>query len=298
MRAYGVASCQFFRNLPRFIAREKEILVEKKLMTRSRLLTISALALMACVASARPEKNAYLNHRATTVVALVHEAQTDPEVLDRYMRHFAMTRKQVLALLGSLHVERLQKTSHFEMYSVPDGGSLKMHHCTLKKGERLFVDDKGKPVLRLKCGNPLTLGPGSICSTGALLPQFAETSELKPLIPDVDSAVAPMDDWLAMVPPTPEELPALDVEIPAATGPQVAPSIAPPNPITLPPGHSNLIGSLLGIPLLIGGSFAFPHGGNHTDGRNPPPPPVPEPASFLALGAGAAVLIRRRRKLA
>ena len=47
--------------------------------------------------------------------------------------------------------QRLQDDEVFTVYSVPPGGELKAHTQRLKKGELVFVDMNGKPILRARC---------------------------------------------------------------------------------------------------------------------------------------------------
>ncbi len=244
-------------------------------------LSMALLAVAAQSALARPEKNAYLNRPAESVAQLVHQAETDREVMDRYMRHFAMDRRQVLALLKGLHVSRLKQSTRFEMYSVPDGGVLKMHRCTLHRGERVFVDRNGQPVLRLKCGNPLTLGPQH--------PSMDQphVSDAAPFQATEDDQVQPVFLATTIEPSPVAEIPAPVVD----ETPEVsAPEPFSPEPPTRPMQFASSLGGILGgitalatIPITLG---------------SPPPTsfPVPEPSTVLALGCLVPLALLRRRK--
>ena len=121
---------------------------------------LSALILsIAATASARPDINAFLNSKVSDTHGLVAQIQRDPEVSDRYTRHFAMTKREVVAYAGGLHRAPLSSDGVYTVYSVPTGGRLKMHVEKLKKGEPMFVDASGRPTLIVKCGNPVVLGP-------------------------------------------------------------------------------------------------------------------------------------------
>src|SRR5450755_2789892 len=104
--------------------------------------------------------NSYLDKRVNTTADLVHQVESDPAVMDRYRRHFAMTSEEVVAYLSTLRVSKLTKDAVFTVYGVPHtSGDFHAHLRLLKKGEPVFVEDDGTPALQVVCGNPLLLGP-------------------------------------------------------------------------------------------------------------------------------------------
>src|SRR5947199_4869879 len=126
----------------------------------SRLVLIVSIALMSAGALAqRPAPNAFIDHRCSTVPELVTEVRNNPAVMDRYSRHFAMSHEDVIRYISSLHVSRLKRTGIYTVYSIPPGGYVKMHAEKLERGTPVYADMNDTPVLMVKCGNPLTLGP-------------------------------------------------------------------------------------------------------------------------------------------
>src|SRR5579871_4724903 len=131
------------------------------MMRINKALILAGLAFtaMSAFGQSRPPTNSYLDTRVNTTAELLHEVESDKEVMDRYQRHFAMDRDQVVAYLSGLRVSKLDKDGVYTVYGVPhSSGDFHAHLRLLKKGEPVFVDAGGTPVLQLVCGNPLLLG--------------------------------------------------------------------------------------------------------------------------------------------
>ena len=228
------------------------------------------------IAETRPERNAFLNKKATSVSQVTAQVKDDGQVRDRYMRHFAMDETELLAYLGSLHKDRLSEGREYTVYSVPEGGYIKAHSENLRTGEAVFSDASGHPVLLLKCGNPLTLGPKQRVAMAPYSPELLAESDFIP-VGQLEST--PM---LALAPVTPGLTPLPEV---ALTPPPLVGQAALP----LLEGAPRGLGALLGfLPLL----------GVHSASSSPPTPPVPEPMTMAALGLGvAAMMAKMRRKV-
>ncbi|HMS54639.1 MAG TPA: PEP-CTERM sorting domain-containing protein [Fimbriimonadaceae bacterium] len=243
-------------------------------------LVLGALALVAS-ASARPDLNAFLNKPALTTAQLVKQVRTDKEVADRYARHFAMPVAEVVSYLSSLAPATTKSEGVYTVYSVPQGGHLKAHTEIVKKGTKVFANANGKPMLIMKCGNPLTRGPRQPESFNENTANVEEIETLS--LRDVsETIVASSPELVAqstVLEPTVSEVPY--VEIPPIEG-------GAPIPIT-PVGGGPSFGALLGG-ISLGGLVLGSLGGSTSGGV------VPEPATALALGAGAALLLLRRRK--
>lgn len=250
-------------------------------MSLVRLFAVFAtLCLLVSVTLARPDLNAFLNQKVKTTEQLVNQARRDREVMDRYMRHYSMNREEVLAYLGSLRPGTIKETAVYAVYSVPEGGRIKVHLERLKKGEPVFIDAAGEPQLLMKCGNPLTLGPKDVIAenqkpvTDSIL--TVEESPLE-IMTETDYAIEPLLE--------------LEPTAPVFTFPPV-PEITP-IPITPTPPS---LGGFNPLPLALGGLlFVNDSGGGGGDGPPPPPPPVPEPATMLVLGGAVAYYGWRKR---
>jgi len=104
---------------------------------------------------AKMPRNAYLLHRPNTTQGLVNEVEKQPAVADRYMRHFSMSKSEVEDYFSTLKLERLTAPGMYVVYSVPKGGWIKSHTQKLARGEEVWADPSGTPVLMYVCGNPL-----------------------------------------------------------------------------------------------------------------------------------------------
>jgi hypothetical protein len=225
------------------------------------------------VASARPDLNAFLNRKASSTEQLVSQVRSDRSVMDRYCRHYAMTPKEVVAHLKTLHVSTLKQDDIFVIYSVPEGGALRNHVQTLKKGTLVFVDESGKPELVLKCGNPLTRGPKNYDLVNEPEMRISTESEVAFSEPEIDP------------------LAVAQIEEPAAPSMEPVIEVVPPEVPTVDKGKSD-------IPIAVGSS-SFPMGLLTTPllflesggGKA-----VPDPAGIATLGIGCAMLWTYRKR--
>ncbi|HWA82233.1 MAG TPA: DUF6777 domain-containing protein [Fimbriimonadaceae bacterium] len=217
----------------------------------------------AALGQSNPPRNSYLDKRVNSTSELVQQVQTNTAVMDRYRRHFAMTNEEVVTYLSSLRVSKLEKDGVYTVYGVPHAsGDFHAHLRLLKKGEPVFVESDGTPVLQLVCGNPLILGPK------------------KPVTPNpVATATGPVEGTREIPVEAP---PAVSAVAPTPATPEVGEPVQPVYPT--PHSGSNPVAMLLGLAGAVG---FFPH--HHS------PPPVPEPVSVVVLAGGLAALALRRR---
>ncbi len=236
------------------------------------VLGFAALA-MAVVSLARPDLNSFLNRKVTTVRALVSQAKHDPEVMDRYRRHYAMTSNEVIAFLSTLQAGRTSKEGVSAIYSVPPDGHIKLHYGKIRQGSPIFSDFAGNAVLLARCGNPLGRGPKSPTASNDTSGLTAQSNDdLREFDSDIDSPA--IEDLYAMTPQTP-------------TVPQEVFTTTQSPVVILPAafGINPLIFGLGGLPLLIGG------GDDDTVVES-----VPEPMSMAVLGIGIAMVAARRKR--
>ncbi|MBS1703850.1 MAG: PEP-CTERM sorting domain-containing protein [Armatimonadetes bacterium] len=223
-------------------------------------------------AMARPELNAFINKPANSVPELIAQIKSDKQVADRFMRHFSMTKDEVLEFVGSLHLGTLKESGYYTIYSAPDTGIIKAHVSFFKKGTPAFVDEDGNAILRAKCANPFVRGPIRPYALSSATVTDSVSTPMIAAAPGTSVSEGPM--IASFTPPTPP-----------------VPEIATPITIKTTPTDSapqqfaaSSIGSIIGL----GGVASFINRGHSS--------PVPEPASFAVLGIGALALLRRRKK--
>jgi hypothetical protein len=242
-----------------------------RLLIRSGALLAAVGALVCLSVAQNPGRNAFLETSVRTTDQLVSQVRANKNIRDAYMRHFAMGEQELYVYLRTLRPVRLDDASVYTIYSVPPGGELKAHDERLKKGELVFVNAEGRPVLRARCGNPL------VRETIAYLPQpevVASAPVARPLTVADTEMVPVLPVALAPAPPVvPEEV--------LVEAQPIAPVTTAAQGFPLP--------ALLALPLL-GGSFEGGGGG----GDNPPP--IPEPATIFGVAMGAGALAARRMR--
>lgn len=226
---------------------------------------------------ARPEPNAFINKRVNTHAEFMAHVQNDPEVMDRYMRHFGMNREEVLAYFSELRIDRTPQEGVYLVYNVPDSGELRARVLRFPRGTAVMVDSSGNFIMKLSCGNPMVAGTDSgMANITEESISLASIDAMRDLVSEDELAA---ETYFALsetlMPPAIPE-----------TSPIVLESLAPVAPSSA--GFPSQIAFL--APLLAGGMFV-------SVGRTEP---IPEPATMitLAVGLGAVAAARRRRKTA
>ncbi len=232
----------------------------------------------------RPARNAFINYSVHSVAELVKEVKNDPAVADRYERHFGMSKAEVIAYLGGLHSARLSHDEVFHVYSIPPDGHVKVHTQRLHRGERIFADQNGNPILMMICGNPLTKGPAVVTEHTISTPK---THGVPPTPINVNIVATPPP--LAMAPP-----PQIPAELPCPPAP---PTEVATTTYTTTNNTTN-VSKAAGATVVVGALFlGISSGGHGHHGHTPPPVPEPASMSVLALGIGGLLMRRRKKSL-
>ena len=237
---------------------------------------VAIVVTLSGIAVARPELNAFINKPANSIPELIAQIKADKQVADRFMRHFSMTKQEVVEFVSSLRLGTISKSGYYTIYSAPENGILKAHVSFFKKGTPAFVDSDGNAVLRVKCANPFVVGKAPGITAKANIQDTSTTANEMSITAGIVSA--PNSEIEASIPAVPEISEDL-------TDGSLALGVVPTPPVT---SSSGFLGSLLGV----GGSIAL-------GTRKPPEPdPVPEPTSMVALSLGALALLRKKKKTA
>lgn len=238
------------------------------------------LGLVASAAAQRPEPNAFLNKPAHSTAELVRQIKSDPVVMDRFMRHFGMSKDEVVAMMSELRLAKMKKDTPMTVYNCNDQGVIGSKVFMIKAGALVYVDKYGNPVLKGTCANPFF----------GRIPFDVPEVETEPYLGPMRKS----DDVEAIV-----EMPMSELVEPPFEPVPILPLPTPPR-IEIPGTEDTFVESRRrSAPwgwLLLGGLFI------DKDCCRPCPPPekcVPGPAAALAFGGPAmAAMARRRRKKA
>ena len=219
------------------------------------------------MASNRVEPNAFLDRKADTVSALVEETASDSAVLDRFERHFGMSREELLRYFGGLHLAKLNADGVYKVYSVDDQGVIKSHVERLRAGVRVFADSNGIPILKASCGNALTAGSNALQAK---------------LIPTVTGANDALLDLTVTIPESQE----FAAQMPVGT-PTTPIALEPEIPVT---GTNSQ--NVAALPAVLLAALSGAGGLSFSSGHSAP---VPEPAAIVTM-AGLVLAFKCRRK--
>ncbi len=223
------------------------------------------------------ERNSFVRKETPTIEAFRKHVATDPIVMDRYMRHFGMTREQVTEYFATLRPARIEKNGSYLVYNVPaKTGILRHSMMNFKKGDLVWADAAGTYVLKASCGNPMIRGtePGYVGMPVVMdtptdlraMDVTDEGQELVALVPSPEPPLVPEASPVLLEPPLADESSA----------------------VALAAGGGGLNLAPLAALALAGTRIRGSSGGDT--------PVVPEPGTMIALGFGAASLVIGARK--
>ena len=248
-------------------------------MKSFKFIPVVLVVAMATAGQAKLPHNSYITKPTPNKAAFLKLIQSDKTVQDRYMRHFAMNRKDLMQYMSSIKMSRLSQAGLYTVYNVPaETGELRSRLLKMKKGEPVWVDQFGQPIMVVVCGNPMTRGPKSVVAIDRpTAPMLASESTPSPArMPDEFVATAPLS------PVEPATMDAFEPSMPEVA--RVPDAVVVPNGIVenVVTNRKSALGFLALIPLL-----AIKTG--HSN-------PVPEPSSVIVLAAGASLLAYNKRR--
>jgi hypothetical protein len=130
-----------------------------KVLRGELLLIALACAFYPNEAAARTEPNSFLNRPAHDKNALMRQLRNDKVVMDRFMRHFHMSKEEVLSFASTLRLAKLERSGAYQVYNAKPNGRIDVRTLHFKKGTYVWVDQHGRPVMKKSCANPLMRQP-------------------------------------------------------------------------------------------------------------------------------------------
>jgi hypothetical protein len=217
--------------------------------------------------------NPFLVRPVNSLEQLIEQVKKEPVVMSRYCRHFQLTPEALLEMLSSLKAGRLTSDGEYEVFNVPaKTGVIRSRILKLRKGERVFVDRSGTPVILMVCGNPMARLDST--DVGSIALDITGASSLKAI--SLDTPADAVVDQVTVIEPVLPIAPDVAFAAPPAPGEGVTVTETSEAPFLAP------------IAFLPTALLAF--GG--TGGGNP----IPEPATMITLGAGVALLAARAKR--
>lgn len=217
------------------------------------------------------EPNSFINRPANTLPELLNQVRTDKQVASRYMRHFGMTKEEVVDYFSKLKLGRLPADGVYLVYNVPDWEEVRARALQYRKGTLVWQDQDNRPILKASCGNPMVRGTDIGLAAATPGVKMAPSIEVRDL-------VAIQSPETAFIEQPPTLLAPGQVEANAA---EMLP-VNPPVPVT-----NRMSGVPFILPVVAGLLVGLGKGET---------PPVPEPTTMVVLGGGLAVFVAKRRK--
>jgi len=235
-----------------------------------RFASVLAFVAVASMALARTDQNSFLNRPANTLPELLSQVKSDPQVASRFMRHFGMSKDEILQMFSKLKLGRIPADGVYLVYNVPNWEEVRARALMFRKGTLVWQDEQGNPVLKTKCANPMVRGTDIGVASAVVGVDANPHLEVRDLVAVKQPETAFIETPPGMLEPMPTQVNALEVMPVPPTVPTVGRVPAPP--LILPV----MAGLLLGL--------------NKGDS-----PPVPEPSSMIILGGAAMAFIAKRR---
>lgn len=243
------------------------------------ILFVTALLIAAVTAfGEQVAPNSFIKKPAPTIESLVKQVETDPQVASRFMRHFGMTKEELINFLKTLKKGEIKEDGAYLVYNTPESGEIRARVLFEKKGTPVWVDSNGNYILKVECGNPMMRGSDYATVEQHETVAMQAMTEVRELFVAQPPGISTTSvTATTVVPPIPEYDAITIAEIPPANPSEAAGQAIAPLAILIP-----FTGGLL----LSGGG-----GGSQ---------PVPEPATMIALGLGVTGILaaRKRRKKA
>ena len=221
--------------------------------------------------ASQSEPNAFIGKPTPTLESLLSHVQADAVVMSRFMRHFGMTREEIVAYLGSLERGKIREDGAYLIYNTPESGEIRARVLFYRKGTAVWMDEAGRYILKLSCGNPMIRGTDFRPADDPKEIDMRSMTDVRQLVTEPPTGIDVGTLTSTVVPPVPPETAAITF------------TTEPPMDPVFTAGQVFAPAALL-IPYTAG--IMISSG------------PIPEPGSMLALGFGitAFAAMRRRKK--
>ena len=241
--------------------------------------------------------DSFLRYQVDSTSELVEALRADRQLRERYARHFGIPENHVIDFVKSALVPyRLPADRIVTSYGVTRTGLIYGVRTRMHKGDKVWANRSGVPILKWLCANPLTKTlPGTKLAK-------ARQAKVKPKTKIAGGGPLTPIDTENIIPIAEQPIPSLPPVVSTAMTVPTVPVTPIPPTVLIPPGpvvaHANY-GLLFPVGLVLLSTLG--HGGGSGSAVSPVGPPIeaPEPGS-LALIATAGLplmgLVYRRRR--
>lgn len=150
---------------------------------------------LACAVPASCQKrtgpDSFLAHEVYDVPGLIAEMKRDPTAAERFAKHFGTSKETVREYFeNNLRIKQLPKAAKFTVWGYSPNKGPYPTTQSFAKGTAVFALEDGTPILKYRCGNPLSKALPPVVSVPATQPDEPREAQIvEPEKPPIEETV-------------------------------------------------------------------------------------------------------------